>query len=378
VLVVGAGGLGSPVALWLAAAGVGRLVLADPDVVDVTNLHRQLLHGMADVGRPKVASAADRIAAIGAGTRVAGHPVALDAANADALLAGCAVAVDCTDALPPRYALSDACVRAGVPMVHGSVARWEGRVAVLCAPGADVPCYRCLWPDPADGRAADVPTCDAAGVLGVAPGLVGMMQATETLKLLLGLGSPLAGVLWVTDLRSHVTHRVRLARDPLCAACGEDRIRRTGGGTPATPWADAGHPRPPARAPILLDSALPTEPRRVSRPDAAADPSIPEISPETLADRLRAPEPPMLVDVREPWEHEVARIPGARLVPMNSLPAALSTFDPAREYVIHCHHGVRSLMAAQFLRERGLTRVTNLSGGIDAWSVQVDPSVPRY
>ena len=368
MLVVGAGGLGSPVALWLAAAGVGRLVLADPDVVDVTNLHRQLLHAAADVGRPKVVSAADRIAAIGAGTRVDAHQVALDAGNADALLAGCAVAVDCTDALPPRYALSDACVRAGVPMVHGSVARWEGRAAVLCAPGADLPCYRCLWPDPADGRTADVPTCDAAGVLGVAPGIVGMMQATETLKLLLGLGSPLAGVLWVTDLRSHVTHRLRLARDPLCAACGEGRIRGAGRGPAACPIARAASPP---------DPALP-EFARVSRPEAAADPSIPEISPEVLAERLRAAEPPVLIDVREPWEHDVARIAGARLVPMNSLPAALSTLDPSREYVIHCHHGVRILMAAQFLRERGLRRVTNLSGGIDAWSVQVDPSVPRY
>lgn len=381
VLIVGAGGLGSPAALWLAAAGVGRLVLVDPDVVDVTNLHRQLLHGAADVGRPKVASAGDRLAAIGSGTRVEVHAEALDAANADRLLAGCRVALDCTDALAPRYALSDACARAGVPMVHGSVSRWEGRVAVLCGdPGAwpDVPCYRCLWPhDAPDAGAPDagVPSCDAAGVLGVVPGMVGMVQATQALQLLLGMASPLAGLLWVHDARTMTAHRVRLARDPLCPACAPGRIGTAGAGTPAhAPGPTAAGARAPGAAVAPPPAASPESPRV---PIDATD-SIPEITPDALAARLREPEPPVLLDVREPWEHEKARIAGARLVPLNSLPAALSTLDPSREYVIHCHHGVRSLMAAQFLKERGLTRVSNLTGGIDAWSVEVDASVPRY
>jgi adenylyltransferase/sulfurtransferase len=361
VLVVGAGGLGSPVALWLAAAGVGRLGLVDPDRVDLSNLHRQLLYGDADVGQPKVEAARRRLAAVDSGTRVETFPVALDAGNADALVAGWDVAIDATDAIPPRYALSDACVRAGVPMVHGSVSRWEGRVTVLAARGA--PCYRCLFPDPPPP--ATVPTCADAGVLGVVPGMVGMLQATETLKLLAGVGEPLVGRLWVSDFRTHASHRFVVTRNRLCRACGDGQIRGEG---------DA----PAVDAAVAAPSPAPPEPSCVTHSLADDDMTIPELSPAELAEQMRGPQPPVVLDVREPWEHGLARIEGARLVPLNMLPHALSTFDPGRAYVVLCHHGARSLLAAQFLRERGLRQVSNLTGGIDAWSEAVDPSVPKY
>lgn len=364
VLLVGAGGLGSPAALWLAAAGVGCVGLADHDRVDLSNLHRQLLYGPADVRTPKVDAARARLAAVDPAVQVDVHPVEVTAENAPALVAAYDVVLDCTDQIPVRYALSDACLAAGRPLVHGSVSRWEGRVAVLAAAGA--PCYRCLWPDP---PAADaVPTCAEAGVLGPVPGTVGMLQAVEACKLVLGVGAPLIGRLMVLDLLRMVTHVFDVPRDPLCAACRGGEIRRSTAGAGRPTAGDA--PAPPPPSPALLP---------VTQPHPADDASaVEEISPAELAERLRGAEPPMLIDVREPWEHGVARIEGARLVPLDVIPAALSTFDPGRAYVLHCHHGVRSLMAAQFLMERGLTRVANLSGGIDAWSAEVDPSVPRY
>lgn len=374
VLVVGAGGLGSPVALWLAAAGVGELTLVDPDRVEASNLHRQLLYAATDVGRPKVEAAAERIAGLGSGTRVVARAEALDAANADPLVAGHLVAVDATDRLAPRYALSDACVRAGVPMVHGAVARFEGRVTVLAARGA--PCYRCLWPDPPP--AGVVPSCAEQGVLGVVPGVVGLVQATEVLKLLVGFGTPLVGRLWVSDLRDHATHRFTVAPDPLCPACGGRQIRPTNVTAPPSESSAAGSPADavPATPPAPRSPTPTPAPARMS--DADASSPIPEITPRALAERLRGPQPPVLLDVREPWEHEVARIAGARLVPLGTLPTALATLDPAQEYVLHCHHGMRSLRAAEFLRARGVPHVTNLAGGIDAWSDEVDAAVPKY
>lgn len=367
VLVVGAGGLGSPVALSLAAMGVGTLGLADFDTVDLSNLHRQLLYGAADVGRPKVEAARDRLAAIGARTAIVLHPLAVDGESAAPLVAAYDLVVDATDTLAVRYALSDACVRLGRPMVHGSVSRFEGRVTVLAVPGG--PCYRCLWPE---RPGAAVPTCAEAGVLGVVPGVVGMLQAAEAVKWIARIGTPLVGRLLVLDLLGAVTHDFIVEPDPLCPACRDGQIAT------ATPEAvpgvasPAGDPGPsflsPSVAPMTPDPA-------VASPDGH---DVPEISPAEVAERLRLPQPPILIDVREPWEHQVARIAGARLVPLASLGAALSTFDPAAEYVLLCHHGVRSLAGVRFLRERGLTRVANLTGGIDAWSADVDPSVPRY
>jgi adenylyltransferase/sulfurtransferase len=359
VLVVGAGGLGSPAALWLAAAGVGRIGLADPDRVDRSNLHRQLLYGPDDVGHPKVEAAHRRLAAVNPDTQVDLHPVEVSVTNAAALVRDYEVVLDCTDQIPVRYALSDACVAAARPLVHGAVSRWEGRVAVLAAAGG--PCYRCLFPTPPPAHA--IPTCAEAGVLGPVPGTVGMMQAVEACKLVLGAGEPLVGRLLVLDLLRMVTHAFAVPRDPLCPACavGEIRERQEPAGVAA-----------PSATPFQ-------QPPESSVPPSPADPpAIEEIAPAELQTRLRAAEPPLVLDVREPWEHAIANLPGARLVPLNSLPAALSTLDPGRAYVTLCHHGVRSRMAAEFLRERGMTRVANLSGGIDAWSEEVDPAVPRY
>jgi adenylyltransferase/sulfurtransferase len=361
VLVVGVGGLGSPAALWLAAAGVGRLGLADPDRVALSNLHRQLLYAPADVGAPKVEAAARRLAAVNPETAVDLHQVEVSVTNAGALVRDYDVVLDCTDQIPVRYALSDACVATARPLVHGAVSRWEGRVAVLAA--RDGPCYRCLFPTPPPADA--VPSCAEAGVLGPVPGVVGMLQAVEACKLVLGAGAPLVGRLLVLDLLRMVTHAFAVPRDPLCPACAAGEIReQVRDGVAAPPALPV--PPPPSSEPS------------VSHPAPADASALEEIEPAELAERLRAPEPPLVIDVREPWEHGVARLEGARLIPLNSLPAALSAIDPSRAYVMLCHHGVRSRMAAEFLRERGLTRVANLRGGIDAWSQEVDPAVPRY
>ena len=362
VLIVGAGGLGSPAALWLAAAGVGRIGLADPDRVELSNLHRQLLYTPEEVGEPKVEAAQRRLAGVNPALQVDIHQVEVSVGNAAMLVRDYDVVLDATDQIPVRYALSDACVAAGVPLVHGAVSRWEGRVTVLAATAG--PCYRCLWPTPPPAHA--IPTCAEAGVLGPVPGVIGMMQAVEACKLVLEAGVPLVGRLLVMDLLRMTPHVFEVPRDPSCPVCAA-------GDAAAAIEPGAGRDTGPS-APPLTPSP---EPPPVSSPSPAFAP-IEDLSPAELSDRLRAADPPMLIDVREPWEHEVARIEGARLVPLNSLPAALSTFDPSRSYVAVCHHGVRSRMAAEFLRERGLTRVANLRGGIDAWSEDVDPSVPRY
>jgi molybdopterin/thiamine biosynthesis adenylyltransferase/rhodanese-related sulfurtransferase len=367
VLIVGAGGLGSPAALWLAATGIGRIGLADPDRVELSNLHRQLLYTPADVGEAKVEAAHRRLAEVSPALALDLHPVEVSVANAATLVADYDVVLDATDQIPVRYALSDACVAAGVPLVHGAVSRWEGRVTVLAAD--DGPCYRCLWPTPPPAHA--IPTCAEAGVLGPVPGVIGMMQAVEACKLVLGAGDPLVGRLLVMDLLRMTPHVFAVPRDPECPACGEGG-RRTVDRSAERPEPQAGGPPSAVRSPSSSQ-----EPSSVPWPSPSPAP-VEELSPAEVADRLRAAHPPLLLDVREPWEHEVARIEGARLVPLNSLPAALSTLDPSREIVAYCHHGVRSRMALEFLRERGLTRLANLAGGIDAWSEDVDPSVPRY
>jgi adenylyltransferase/sulfurtransferase len=310
-----------------------------------------------------VEAARDRLREVNPHVRVATQALALDAANAPALARAHDVVVDATDTFAARYAASDACAAAGVPLVHGSVARWEGAATVLVAAGA--PCYRCLYPDPP--APGELPSCAEAGVLGVLPGLVGMVQATETLKLLAGVGETLAGRLLLVDARAMRFRTIAVRRDELCRACAPAQIAA------APPAVDDAGAAPRARAP-----RRPEESMTVS-PDAAfaADP-IYEMPAAELRARLDGTAPPLLVDVREPWEHQIAALPGARLVPLQSLPAAISAFDPAREYVVYCHHGVRSRMAAEFLRTHGVPRVANLGGGIDAWSGEVDPSVPRY
>ncbi len=356
VLLVGAGGLGSPAALYLAAAGVGHLGIVDPDRVALHNLQRQLLHGTADVGRLKVESARDRLRALDPGVEVAAHALRLTAANALDLVRGYDVVVDGSDNLRTRYLTSDACVRLGVPNVYGAVFRFEGQATVLAASGGTDgpgPCYRCLFPVPPPP--GTTPSCEASGVLGVLPGLVGTIQAAETLKLLLGVGEPLVGRLLMVDGLRMDFRTMRVRRDPACPACGAG-ARRDG------PLADE------------------------SVEDPCGDPQgetadADEVTPRELAARLAAGEDIQLVDVREPWEYALARLPGARLTPLRTLGAAAAdpaAFDRGRAAVVYCHHGARGRRALDALRAAGVGRVANLAGGIDRWSAEVDPALPRY
>ena len=410
VLVVGAGGLGSPAALYLAAAGVGRLGIVDGDRVDESNLQRQVLHGTADVGRDKTASAAARLRDLNPHVAVEAHQLQLDAGGADALLARYDVVVDGSDNFATRYLLSDACVRIGKPCVHASIHRFEGQATVLVADGA--PCYRCLFREPPPPGTA--PSCAEAGVLGVLPGLLGTMQAAEAIKLLTGVGQTLAARLVLVDIRRMRFQEVALRRDPGCPACGDgaragrgdlrssdtERAQSSGSGGPppipvsvpggaaassderasshsgARPHGGTGGPPPSATSPA--DASLAQPGRRSVHPTHAADAGLPEIEPRELAERLRGGEEVALLDVREPWEHAVASIPGARLLPLGQLEQLAHTVAADREVVVLCHHGVRSAAAVEFLREIGVPAARNLAGGIDRWSREVDPSVPRY
>jgi adenylyltransferase/sulfurtransferase len=328
VLLVGAGGLGSPAALYLAAAGIGHLTLVDFDVVDVTNLQRQVLHGTRDVGRLKVESARDRLLDINPHVSVEIVSDRLDAGNALGLVSGHDLVLDGTDSFATRYLVSDACVLAGKPNVHASIYRFEGQATVLSTPEA--PCYRCLFPSPP--APGEVPSCSEAGVLGVLPGLLGTIQATEALKLAAGIGEPLSGRLLLVDALSMRFRTMQVGRDPRCPACGTREIRE-----------------------LREESAA-----------CAADfrDAVPEIDPAELAARLRTGEPVQLLDVREAHEWEVARIPGARHAPMSRLDGALAGLDPARDTVLYCRSGVRSQEAGRRLVAAGFTRVLSLAGGI--------------
>ena len=359
VAIVGAGGLGSPVALYLAAAGVGTLGLVDDDVVETSNLQRQLLHGTGDVGRPKVESAAARLADVNPHVRVEPHAVRLSSANALEILGAYDVVVDGTDNFATRYLVNDACVLLGRPNVWGSVFRFEGQASVFAHD--DGPCYRCVFPEP---PAPDtVPSCAEGGVFGVLPGLVGTIQATEVLKLLLGadagepFGESLVGRLLVVDALRMAFRGVRLRRDPACPACGTRTLRTLGD---YDAWC-AGAGRGASAVPRADDT------------DA-----LPELSPADVAAMRARGEAFELVDVREPWEHAIARLPDAVLMPMGGFPRAAEALDPARPVVVACHHGMRSLAVADWLKANGFRRVWNLAGGIDRWSAEVDASVPRY
>jgi adenylyltransferase/sulfurtransferase len=361
-LVVGAGGLGSPAALYLAAAGVGRIGIIDHDRVELSNLQRQVLHDTPSVGERKVESARRRLAALNPHVRVDALDVELTSANALEIIGAYDIVVDGSDNFRTRYLTSDACVLLGRPNVHGSVSRFEGQATVLVA--GDAPCYRCLFPDPpAPGT---VPSCDEAGVLGVLPGLVGMVQATEAVKLLLGIGETLAGRLLLVDAMHMRFRTVRLERDPRCPACGTREL---------TALADYDALCGTPGAPDGAGAAEPNDHGSVGEDDGGG---VREIAPARLADRLRAADPPLLVDVREPYEWRIARIEGARLIPMSALASEMSSLDPEREIVLYCHHGMRSLAAAEHLAAHGFRRVRNLSGGIDRWSTEVDADVPRY
>ncbi len=349
VALVGVGGLGCPSALYLAAAGVGRLVLIDGDRVDPSNLHRQVLYGTSDVGRPKVEAAAERLADLNPSVRVEAHAVRLDASNARDLLASADIVADGSDNFPARYLVNDACVLAGKPNAHGSVFRYEGQVSFFDARSG--PCYRCLHPEPPPPGL--VPSCAEAGVLGILPGVVGCLQATEVLKFLLGIGEGLAGRLVIYDALALTFRELRLRKDPDCPVCGRAPTIRE--------LADIGGYCMPAPAPAPVESDVP-----------------PERSPEEVRDLLEGGSPHLLVDVREDWEAALGMLPGALHVPLGALPSRWREIPADRDVVVYCHAGMRSWQAMQFLRSKGLARVASLEGGTEAWSTRIDPSLPRY
>lgn len=350
VLIVGVGGLGSPAAMYLAAAGVGALTLVDSDVVDHTNLHRQLLFGTHDVGRQKLDAARARLHDINPDVDVSTVGVMLDASNALALVQTHDVVIDATDNFPARYAINDACVASGRPFVYGSVARFQAQLSVFAT--ADGPCYRCLFPDPP--ATGSVPTCAEEGVLGVVPGVVGLYQATEVIKLITGIGTALIGQLLLLDLLTNDSQRIAIAKRHACSACGSERHQSR-----REPNSEPVHVAPPS---TTSTSVSPT----------------PDVSPRELATRIARGDTLVVLDVREHWEFETAHLPGSVLLPLSELAGSVHTLDRDSDYVVLCHHGMRSAMAVDWLRQQGFTRVSNLTGGIDAWSVTVDPALPRY
>jgi molybdopterin/thiamine biosynthesis adenylyltransferase/rhodanese-related sulfurtransferase len=346
VLCIGAGGLGAPVAMYLAAAGVGTLGIVDHDEVDYSNLQRQLLHMTRDVGRPKVESAAERLRALNPGVRVDTHRLTLSSANALDLFSRYDLIVDGTDNFPTRYLVNDAAVLSGRPYVYGSIFQFEGQASVFAAPGG--PCYRCLYPEPPPPGL--VPSCAEGGVLGVLPGIVGTIQATEALKLILKAGETLVGRLLILDALRMRFREVRLRRDPECPLCGDNPT---------------------------IHQLQDYEQFCGVSDDASHGALDFDISPEELKTRLDSGAPPMLVDVREPMEYQINRLPGAVLIPLNALPEGLGELDGTRDLVVYCHHGIRSERAVEFLRGAGF-RARNLKGGITAWIDRVEPTMVRY
>ncbi len=349
VLLVGAGGLGSPLALYLAAAGVGTLGLIDHDIVDVTNLQRQVLHGTSDVGRSKLASAADRLREINPHVKLELHEVKLTSANALEIMRDYDLVADGSDNFPTRYLVNDACVLLGIPNVYGSIFRFEGQVSVFAT--ADGPCYRCLFQEPPPPGL--VPSCAEGGVLGVLPGLIGTLQATEVVKLILGIGEPLVGRLLLVDTLGPTFRTLQLRRDPTCPACGTRELQAL---------IDYEHFCGITPAVQAVHSEL----------------TVPSITPLELAARLARGDKLTVLDVREQHEWDIAHLDGTRLIPLGSLAESLDSLDPDSELVVHCRSGARSATAVRQLREAGFTRVLNLDGGILRWSDDVDPSVPKY
>ena len=348
VLLIGAGGLGCPLAQYLAAAGVGRLGLVDFDVVDTSNLQRQILYGTRDVGRLKIEVARERINALNPDVEVELHPVQLTSENAFDIFGRYDVIVDGTDNFPTRYLANDACVLLAKPNVHGSIFRFEGQATVFDARHG--PCYRCLFPEPPPPGA--VPSCAEGGVLGVLPGLIAIVQATETIKLLTGIGEPLYGRLVQYDALRMEFNEFRVRRDPACPVCGEN----------------------PSLTELIDYAGF------CGVPSAVEEVSVAEITAAALHARLSSGEDLLLLDVREPDEVGKARIEGSTLVPLGQIDNRLDRLSEwkDRPVVVHCHSGVRSATACRILLAEGFTRVENLEGGIEAWSVTVDATVPRY
>ena len=350
VLCIGAGGLGSPIALYLAAAGIGRLGLVDFDAVDFSNLQRQILHGTEDVGRPKTESARETINRINPGVEVVLHEIRLTSENALEIIRQYDIIVDGTDNFPTRYLTNDACVLLRKANVYGSIFRFEGQASVF-APHLGGPCYRCLYPEPPPPGM--VPSCAEGGVLGVLPGIIGCIQATEILKLALGKGSSLVGRLLLFNALDMRFRELKLRRDPQCPLCGE---------------------QPTLTQLIDYNQFCGVQPEP---PTGAANPD--EV---TVQDMKRALDDPTLgikvIDVREPDEYQIARVNGVPLIPLSVLPQRFTELDPNQTFYIHCKSGVRSLKALKFLREQGFKYVKSVKGGISAWADEIDYSVPKY
>ena len=351
VLCIGAGGLGSPAALYLAAAGVGTIGLVDFDQVDISNLQRQVLYGTNDVGRQKLEAASERIHDANPNVEVVSHDCRFTSENAQEVIAPYDVVIDGSDNFPTRYLSNDVCVFARKPNIYGSVFRFEGQASVF-APHLGGPCYRCLFPEPPPPGAA--PSCAEAGVLGVLPGIIGLVQATEALKLIVGEGEPLVGRLMLFDALKMKFREFKLRRDPECPVCGE---------------------HPTIFHPIDYERFCGAQ----TAGDAfESDGAVPSLSVQELKRKMDAREPLTLVDVREPWEYDIAQITGSRLIPLGELEERLTELPREGILVIQCHSGGRSEQGTRLLQQAGFANVYNLEGGIEAWSRDVDPTVPRY
>jgi adenylyltransferase/sulfurtransferase len=351
VLCIGTGGLGSPIALYLAAAGVGRMGLVDPDIVDFSNLQRQILHGTDDVGRKKLNSARDRVKAVNPNVQVDLHDCLFRSENARELVEAYDIVIDGTDNFPTRYLSNDVCVLAKRPNIYGSIFRFEGQCTVF-APHLGGPCYRCMFPEPPPPGM--VPSCAEGGVLGVLPGVIGVMQAIEAIKLILGIGDPLIGRLVSFDALKMRFKEFKIRRDTNCPICGTN---------------------PTIHELIDYDQFC-----GIPQADAEAEKEmdVPTITAPELKAKIDRKDPFVLLDVREPYEYEICRIPGSKLIPVGELPARLSELDTADEIVLQCKSGARSARALHILQEAGFRKLANLRGGITAWADQVDPTVPKY
>jgi sulfur-carrier protein adenylyltransferase/sulfurtransferase len=348
VLCVGAGGLGSPLAFYLAAAGIGTLGLLDFDVVDASNLQRQIIHSTKDIGRKKLDSAEEKLTALNPALNVVKHETMLTSANALEILKDYDIVADGTDNFPTRYLVNDACVLLGKPNVYGSIFRFEGQATVFAYPGG--PCYRCLYPEPPPPGL--VPSCAEGGVLGILPGTVGLIQATETVKLILGIGEPLVGRLLLYDALAMRFRELKLRRNPECPVCGD---------------------RPTIRE--LIDyqefCGIPNQPHEPA-------PAEGDIEPAEVKAKMDRGDKFVLIDVREPHEYQICSIPNAKLIPLGDLPKRVNELNSADEIVAHCKSGMRSAKAVEFLKQSGFRKVRNMKGGILAWSDKVDPTVPKY
>ena len=359
VLCVGAGGLGSPAAMYLAAAGVGRIGIVDFDVVDYSNLQRQIIHGTSSVGKTKLESAKARLIDINPHIQIDTYETALSSENALELFAPYDVILDGTDNFPTRYLTNDACVLLGKPNAYGSIFRFEGQASVFAA--KDGPCYRCLYPEPPPPGL--VPSCAEGGVLGVLPGVIGVIQATETIKLITGIGEPLVGRFLIYDALRMKFRELKLRKDPDCPVCGTHPTVTT-----LIDYEEFCGLRPSVEA----------EAAAATSAAGAAAPSATEISAVELKQRLDRGDTLVIVDVREPNEYQINRIPGSVLIPLGEIPRRYAELDQDAELVMQCKMGGRSAKAADYLRSVGFKRVLNLTGGILDWVDKVDPSQPKY